>query len=178
MHGKNDLEIAAFASDLGWMAVLGAGTKVRQLVFGYATREAAIEALDPKLRQGASERIWCPQLVERLCEYALGAGVDLSDVEIDVDHLTPFERRVVTRCRAIPYGQTQSYGQLARQCGSAGAARAVGNAMAHNRYPLIVPCHRVVHAGGGLGGFSAPAGTQMKRRLLAMECASGSAAWG
>ena len=95
--------------------------------------------------------------------------MDFSDVPLALDHLTPFGRRVVAACRRIPWGQTRSYGELAAECGSPGAARAVGSVMAKNRYPLIVPCHRVLAAGGELGGYSAPDGLKMKRRLLAME---------
>ena len=77
--------------------------------------------------------------------------------------------RVIAACRRIPWGETRSYGDLATECGSPGAARAVGSVMAKNRYPLIVPCHRVLAAGGDIGGYSAADGLVMKRRLLAAE---------
>ena len=83
-------------------------------------------------------------LVERLMRYAAGEPVDFSDVRVDERHLTRFGRRIVQACRRIPAGQTRSYGQLAAACGSPGAARAVGQVMAKNRYPLVVPCHRVI----------------------------------
>ena len=73
------------------------------------------------------------------------------------------------RLPADSRGLTRTYGELAAECGSPGAARAVGSVMAKNRYPLIVPCHRVLAAGGELGGYSAPDGLKMKRRLLEME---------
>ncbi len=108
-------------------------------------------------------------VIGRLRAYAADEEVDFSDVRVDERHLTDFGRRVVKACRRIPRGQTRSYGQLAAVCGSPGAARAVGQVMAKNRYPLIVPCHRVLAAGGLLGGFSAPQGLTMKRRLLELE---------
>jgi methylated-DNA-[protein]-cysteine S-methyltransferase len=95
--------------------------------------------------------------------------VDFSYVPLALDHLTPFARQVVVACRRISWGLVSSYGELAARCGSPGAARAVGSVMAKNRYPLVVPCHRVLAAGGALGGYSAPDGLRMKRRLLAME---------
>ena len=73
------------------------------------------------------------------------------------------------QCRRIPYGRTMSYAELAAKAGSPNAARAVGNCMAGNRIPLIVPCHRVVCSDGRLGSYSAPGGTRMKRRLLDLE---------
>jgi methylated-DNA-[protein]-cysteine S-methyltransferase len=85
--------------------------------------------------------------------------------------LTDFDQSVVRACRRIPYGETLSYGELAKRAGHAGAARGVGRTMATNRFPIIVPCHRVVAAGGRIGGYSAPQGLTMKRRLLALESA-------
>ena len=108
-------------------------------------------------------------LLERLVRYAAGAADDFFDVPVLLGAMTPFQRRVVASCRAIPCGSTRTYGQLAASAGSPGAARAVGQVMASNRIPLIVPCHRVIAASGGLGGFSAPQGVVMKKRLLAME---------
>ncbi|MEX1224432.1 MAG: MGMT family protein, partial [Pirellulales bacterium] len=72
-------------------------------------------------------------------------------------------------CRRIPIGQTMSYAELAAVAGSPGAARAVGNIMAGNRVPIIVPCHRVVGSGGSLGGYSSSGGLRTKRRLLSLE---------
>jgi methylated-DNA-[protein]-cysteine S-methyltransferase len=93
----------------------------------------------------------------------------LEELPVELSYATEFQRRVLLACRAILYGQTRSYGDLAAQVGSPGAARAVGNVMAHNCVPLIIPCHRVVASQGQLGGFSAPRGLSMKRRLLQLE---------
>jgi methylated-DNA-[protein]-cysteine S-methyltransferase len=108
-------------------------------------------------------------VAELLACYAAGGVVDFSDVGLDLEYQTPLGRRIIAACRAIPRGEVRTYGEIAAECGSPGAARAVGSVMAKNRHPLIVPCHRVVGAGGGLGGYSAPEGLRMKRRLLAME---------
>ncbi|GIS60136.1 MAG: hypothetical protein CM1200mP2_23610 [Planctomycetaceae bacterium] len=71
--------------------------------------------------------------------------------------------------RQVGYGQTTSYGEVARKIGRPGAARAVGTAMANNTVPILIPCHRVIAASGRLGGFSAPRGTRLKQRLLDLE---------
>jgi methylated-DNA-[protein]-cysteine S-methyltransferase len=109
------------------------------------------------------------EVLDRLARFTAGEVVAFQDVPIAMGHLSLFQRRVVKACRAIPAGERRTYGQLATAAGSAGAARAVGQVMASNRVPLIVPCHRVVAAGGRLGGFSAPNGLAMKRRLLELE---------
>jgi methylated-DNA-[protein]-cysteine S-methyltransferase len=169
MSRENPLQVVSFATDLGWMALVGAGSTIRQAVFGYPTRAAALNALDPTLLARAQAADAWPSLVERLQEYASGGCVDFVDVPLDLDHLTPFQRRVVKHCRAIGYGQTRSYGALAAASGSQRAARAVGSTMAANRFPILVPCHRVINANGSIGNYSAPDGPRMKTRLLEME---------
>jgi O-6-methylguanine DNA methyltransferase len=109
------------------------------------------------------------KLMERLIRREQGERDDFLDLSLPLNDRTQFQRLVLACCRAIPWGETRTYGQLAREAGSPGAARAVGQVMATNRLPLIVPCHRVVSANGGLGGFSAPSGIDLKRRLLQHE---------
>jgi methylated-DNA-[protein]-cysteine S-methyltransferase len=156
-------------SPLGWMALIGAGHVLRQLTFGHSSAQAAVRALDRRLVAKAVRGTWNAPLVRRLLAYAAGRPADFADVEIDPRGLSAFQRRVVEHCRRIPYGKTLTYGQLAAKAGSPRAARAVGNCMAANRIPLVVPCHRVLPASGRPGAFSAPGGTNMKKRLLALE---------
>jgi methylated-DNA-[protein]-cysteine S-methyltransferase len=98
-----------------------------------------------------------------------GESADLSDVAVDMEGIPPFNRRVYELARAIPPGSTLSYGEVAVRLGDPGAARAVGQALGENPLPIVVPCHRVLAAGGKMGGFSAPGGTVTKRRLLTIE---------
>jgi len=83
--------------------------------------------------------------------------------------VTPFQRRVYEAVLAIPKGEVRTYGQIARSIGSAKAARAVGQALKRNRWPRLIPCHRVVAEGGRLGGYSGPGRIEAKRRLLEEE---------
>jgi methylated-DNA-[protein]-cysteine S-methyltransferase len=98
-----------------------------------------------------------------------GEASDLSSVELDMTEVPPFHRRVYQLIRTIAPGETMSYGEVATLLGSSGAARAVGQAMRRNPFPLVVPCHRIVAAGGKLGGFSANGGLATKVHLLALE---------
>ena len=98
-----------------------------------------------------------------------GKGGDLADIALDLTSVPDFQRRVYELARAIPPGETRSYGELAVALGKPGAARAVGQAMGRNPFPIVVPCHRVLAAGGKVGGFSAAGSADTKRRLLAIE---------
>lgn len=98
-----------------------------------------------------------------------GEAADLSGLPIALERIEPFEREVYAAARRLGPGQTCTYGELARAIGQPDAARAVGAALGRNPWALVVPCHRVLAAGGQLGGFSAPGGADTKRRLLAIE---------
>lgn len=104
-----------------------------------------------------------------LKRYFGGEKVELSGVALDLSGVAPFDRKIYDRARFLAWGETATYGELARQAGSPGAARAVGRAMGSNPVPIIIPCHRVLAAGGKIGGFSAHGGTITKARLLALE---------
>src|SRR5262249_30022371 len=93
----------------------------------------------------------------------------LDDVAIDTRALPDFHRRVYDVLRAVPVGETIGYGELATRVGAPRAARGVGQAVARNALPIVVPCHRVLSAGGRVGGFSAYGGVETKRRILAIE---------
>ena len=161
--------LVCFPTELGWMALAGTGPVLQQLTFGHTTAAKAARTLRRALTVPVDDGAWNPRLVRRLIAYAAGVADDFQDVPIDLGPRTAFQTRVVLQLRQIAYGQTVSYGELARRAGSPRAARAVGNCMAGNPIPLVVPCHRVLPSGGALGSYSAPGGASMKARLLAME---------
>ena len=107
------------------------------------------------------------QLATRLRSYFGGTCESFGEVELDLDGLTAFQLAVVETLRSVPWGEVVTYGELAALAGYPNAQRAVGSVCAHNRFPLVVPCHRVVAAEGigryGLGGV------EYKRRLLELE---------
>ena len=107
------------------------------------------------------------RLAADLRRYLDGARVDFARYDIDWSGYTTFERSVLEATRKIPYGETRTYGEIAAEIGAPDAARAVGQALGKNRTCIVVPCHRVVAANGGLGGFSG--GIHWKRDLLALE---------
>lgn len=111
--------------------------------------------------------------IERVLTLLGGEKIDLSDIPLDLEDAPEFNRKVWDIARAIPPGQTITYGDIAKRLGVAPErARDVGQAMGSNPVPIIVPCHRVVAASGKMGGFSAPGGVDTKRRMLEIEGAA------
>ena len=106
-------------------------------------------------------------LAERIRQHFAGARDTFTDVALDLVDFTPFQRAVVETLRAVPWGEVVTYGELAALAGYPNAQRAAGSVCANNRFPLVVPCHRVV-AGNGIGRYGA-SGVEYKRRLLELE---------
>lgn len=109
------------------------------------------------------------QVIAAITALLEGQRTDLSCVACDLASVEPFAAQVYTATRAVPAGETTTYGAIARALGNVQFARRVGTALGRNPLPLIIPCHRVVGAHGALTGFSATGGVALKRRLLAIE---------
>jgi methylated-DNA-[protein]-cysteine S-methyltransferase len=107
------------------------------------------------------------ELADRLRMHFTGARDSFADVPIDLDGLTAFQVAVIDALRRVPWGEVVTYGELAALAGHPNAQRAAGSVCAHNRFPLIVPCHRVV-AADGIGRYGLT-GVGYKRRLLELE---------
>jgi methylated-DNA-[protein]-cysteine S-methyltransferase len=113
-----------------------------------------------------------PELAERIVAYAEGTPDSFGDVVLDLGGVPEMSRRVYEHIRAVAWGETTTYGAIARWLGDVALSRAVGAAMGANPIPLIVPCHRVLAADGRTGGFSSPGGVRAKMEMLALEHAS------
>jgi methylated-DNA-[protein]-cysteine S-methyltransferase len=166
--------LSIFDTELGWFGLLGQGQIVKRIFLGHPSaeqvRRAAAAALAAQgTDEPSPESDWHPKLRRDVQDFTRGRQIDFRDIQIQLEQTTPFRKRVLDCTRKIAYGRTLTYGELALRAGKAGAARAVGAVMASNPLPLVIPCHRVVASGGSLGGFSAPQGVELKRRLLELE---------
>jgi len=130
------------------------------------SRAAVLESINTDYPNAVESVGAFGDLPSRLARYIVGERVTFND-SVDLSALTDFQRAVLEAARAIPYGEVRSYSWLAQQLGKPKGARAVGQALARNPVPIVVPCHRVIGGDGGLTGFSASLG--MKRRLLELE---------
>ena len=132
-----------------------------------ATRARICRRLPDAIESAPPERI--RRVVDDVLALLRGERRDLTHAALDMSGVAPFERRVYEITRAIAPGRTLTYGEVARLLGDPGAARAVGQALGRNPFAPIVPCHRVLAAGGRIGGFSARGGAAAKLHLLAIE---------
>lgn len=161
------LRYALFQMPLGWVGLVGTEQGLRRLSFQPAPQEA-LEALGPDL-DGAIEDPHCFAGVRSCLErYFQGETGALDGVKLDLRDVPPFFGAAWTACRRIPPGETRSYAWLAAAAGRPLAARAAGQAMARNPFPLIIPCHRVIGSSGDLHGYGA-GGLQVKEQLLNLE---------
>lgn len=167
------LQACVFSTCLGWFGLVGQEHCVWRLVMGH---RSAAEAWTRLRRDFADEMLmesdWHPTLRKKLEEFASGKRVSFDNIRVRTEHRTAFQKKVILATRAVGFGETVSYGELAARAGSPNAARAVGTVMATNEVPIIIPCHRVLASGGKIGGFSAPQGIDLKRRLLKLESRS------
>jgi methylated-DNA-[protein]-cysteine S-methyltransferase len=120
-----------------------------------------------RARAGARTAPEVHQLITRFRSYFAGESGSFADVPLEIDGWTEFQVDVLDALRRVPFGEVVSYGELARLAGYPRAQRAAGTFCAHNRFPIVVPCHRVVSA-VGIGSYGS-LGLDYKRRLLALE---------
>lgn len=160
--------LSVFPSDWGWVGMAASDKGLAGVTLPAPSEDAAWSKLNSEWPDGTpTGDDLMPGVREKLLDYLGSRCPDFSDVPLDLPERPPFFRRVWGACAAIPYGETRSYGDLAREVGAPGASRAVGGAMAANPIPIIIPCHRVIGSDGGLRGFGG--GLPQKRRMLEME---------
>jgi methylated-DNA-[protein]-cysteine S-methyltransferase len=161
-----------FATAAGFCAIAWNRVGITCLRLPSRGAEAAERALRRRL-PGARPAAPPPPVaaaVAAVQRYFDGEAVDFTGVALDLGEQEPFFEQVYAAARRVGWGQTTTYGTLTKEVGGGPeAARDVGEAMAKNPVPLIIPCHRVLAAGGKIGGFSAPGGSAAKRRMLALE---------
>lgn len=120
--------------------------------------------------ESADPPIWVQEAIASVTAFLAGStNIELRSIPIDMNLVGGWEQSVYRAARDIPVGSTITYGTLAERLGDPGKARAVGQALGRNPWPIVIPCHRITAAGGRMGGFSAPGGTATKLKLLEIE---------
>ncbi len=174
-------EYCVFETPLGWCGIAwheGANSSAPPTVTCLQLPEATAKMTESRIaqRSGARKPSTPPpqiaEIIEKVCKHLRGEVQDFRNIALNLGGADPFARQVYEAARSIPAGQTRTYGEIAKDLGQPGAARDVGQALAKNPIALIIPCHRVVAAGGKPGGFSARGGPATKAKMLALEGAT------
>jgi len=155
-----------FNTTVGWVGLLGSNTGLLRTTLPQSSEQEAGRLLGDSLDRAALSPQRFGDLIRRFRAYFNGHKVDFPD-RLDLSGATIFQRRVWQAARLIPCGETRSYAWVAGQIGQPEATRAVGRARGRSPRPVFVPCHRVLAADGGLGGFSG--GIETKKYLLSLE---------
>ncbi len=170
--GDSIPSLSIFPTNLGWFGLVGEAKRLAAVLVGHASADEVRKAARRSLgAQSADlhEQDRHPELRRRLERYCLGERVDFDDILLALRARTAFQEQILKCVRRVGYGRTISYGELAERAGFPRAARAVGTVMSSNRFPIVVPCHRVVAAGGKPGGYTSPQGLSLKLKLLELE---------
>lgn len=153
-------------TDLGIIAWAGRKTRLLRVTIGHQTVEEAHNSLMLTLNSELVDPV--SELARFFERFASGKRTPI-ELEFCGETGTPFQRAILETVAAIPWGTVKSYGEVALEARYPKAARAVGTVMSKNRFPILIPCHRVVAAQGKPGGFSAPSGISLKQRMLQLE---------
>jgi methylated-DNA-[protein]-cysteine S-methyltransferase len=162
----NNLFYTVINTSWGWVGILASKVGLLAVTLPQNTRQQALDSLGKKAQQAILSPAVFSNLAEKFQAYYSGKKTNFSD-NLDFSGATPFQRQVWEATRLIPYGETRSYGWVAKQIGKSQAARAVGQAVGKNPFLIVVPCHRVIASDGGLGGFGG--GLEIKQALLELE---------
>jgi methylated-DNA-[protein]-cysteine S-methyltransferase len=169
--GAEDLGFASFDTAIGRCGIVWSGRGVAGVQLperSEAATRARLRRRFPAARE-ATQSVEAQRAIDGIVALLGGERRDLGDVTLDLQDVPDFSRRVYAVARTIGPGATLSYGDIAARLGDRQLARDVAQALSQNPCPIIVPCHRVMAAGGKTGGFSAPGGVQTKLRLLSIE---------
>ena len=164
------MKYVIFQTKWGYFGLAGTDSCLCQTVLPIPERGKFESRILENLPEAKIDKSYFKNLQEKIIAYFDGDRINFgSDIPVVLNGFRGFSRRVLTTCRTLKFGQTITYAGLAKKAGRLNAGRAVGNALAMNPLPLIIPCHRVIRTDGKLGGFSAPGGTSLKRKLILHE---------
>ena len=159
-----------FETELGWMGLVASERGLRRTTLPERDPEICAMDLGPEFDVAIEEPDRFEGLRLKVESYFSGEPVSFGDEAVELDDAGPFFRAAWAACRGIPRGETRTYRWLAAQAGRPAAPRAAGQAMARNRLPIVVPCHRVIASDGSLGGFGkGKTRLALKRHLLGLE---------
>ena len=171
LENEDSTGFALFETPVGRCAIVWRGERIVGTHLPETSDARAVAALARRFpgARAATPPAFVAAAIARIDAFLAGGSDGFADLPLDFDSVSAWERRVYAAAQAIPAGTTTTYGAMAAGLGDAGQARAVGQALGRNPWPIVVPCHRITAADGRTGGFSAPGGASTKLRLLEIE---------
>jgi methylated-DNA-[protein]-cysteine S-methyltransferase len=169
LQSSAETNLTAFETRIGWIGLAWNARGIVTLLLPRPTRAHALRDLQREYPDAIVRERAPAEMVRELEEYVEGQRRSF-DLPLDWSSIKPFQRAVLQAASTIPFGETRSYGWIARQIGKPRAARAVGRALGANPIPIILPCHRVINSNGELGGYGG--GLPLKVKLLRLEGAA------
>lgn len=164
------IKYVIFKTKWGYFGLAGTDSAICRTELPQPVYERVKSRLLKDIPETRAEKFYFKNLQEQIAAYFEGERVDFAlDIPVELNGLYGFSHDVLIACRQIWFGQTISYAGLAKKLRRPNAGRAVGNTLAKNPLPLIIPCHRVIRSDGKLGGFTAPGGINLKKQLLLHE---------
>lgn len=164
------MKYVIFRTKWGYFGLAGTDSDLCRTQLPLPEREKIKSQILKNLPEVKFDKSYSKNLQEQIIAYFDGDCVNFGpDIPVVLNSFHGFSYKVLTACRTIEFGRTTTYAGLAKKLKRPAASRAVGNALARNPLPLIIPCHRVVRSDGKLGGFTAPGGLNLKKRLLLHE---------
>jgi O-6-methylguanine DNA methyltransferase len=166
---QKSVKYVIFQTKWGYFGLAGTETALCRTYLPEQNSTSLRRRLHKDLPGAEFDENYFKDLQEQITGYFEGARVDFSRVPVALDGLSVFSRKILMACRKVKTGRTVTYAELAKKTGRPNACRAVGGTMARNHLPLIIPCHRVIRTDGKMGGFSAPGGISLKKKMLKLE---------
>jgi methylated-DNA-[protein]-cysteine S-methyltransferase len=157
-----------FETKFGWMGLVGTEKGIERIYLPMDQKKALRDLVHSNFPETGEDREFYKKEIGQVEEYFQGRRKDFQ-FNLDFSRSTPFQRQVYEILLTIPFGEVRTYAWVAGKIGNSRALRAVGNANGKNKWPLVVPCHRVVGSNGYLTGFSASGGLDLKAKLLLLE---------
>ena len=166
---SNKVKYVIFKTRWGWFGLAGTEKQLWKSILPLPSRKNVKERILRYFPDAAENKNLHKKVQQKVITYFQGEKIDFDDLPLCLDNFSYFNRLVLSGCRKVRFGRTMTYSQLAERIDCPAAARAVGNALAKNPIPLVIPCHRIIRSNGSAGEFSASGGSELKQKLIKHE---------
>lgn len=166
IKSRKELHYSIFNTSWGWMGIIYSEKGIRKIFLPEPSYDSLCQIVESQIQSDQFDKNCTHVIIDKLVAYLNGEIISF-DVPLDLPQATKFQQEVRQATCSIPYGETRTYSWISQHTDHPRAVRAIGQVLAHNPVPIIIPCHRVIAADGNLQGFRG--GIEMKQRLINLE---------